>query len=149
MHKCIIYIFKNYFTTVFSISVFRFNKNKLNSNGLYMNAWEVLITSLDFVTGVKWSINEYIFFIRWCYFLGMTTDWTQARFFHIRTWPTGLPRILGPSPFIKRIFFWGPDLPRWAPRAPFRPTRFRPNLRPKSWPNQKRKEKRIEAQIEP
>ena len=29
----IIYIFKNYFATMFSVSVFSFSKNKLNSNG--------------------------------------------------------------------------------------------------------------------
>ena len=30
----IIHTFKNYFTTVFSVSVFNFSKNKLNPNGL-------------------------------------------------------------------------------------------------------------------
>ena len=100
-----IHIFKNYFVKVFSVLIFKFSKNMHNSNGPYMNAWNVLITSLDSVTRVKWSINEYIFFIRWCSFLGMTANWIQARFFHIRTRPTGLPRKLGASLFIKRIFF--------------------------------------------
>ena len=31
-----IHTFKNYFATVFSISIFSFNKNKLNPNGSYM-----------------------------------------------------------------------------------------------------------------
>ena len=30
-----IHIFKNYFPTVFSVTVFNFNKNKLNPNGPY------------------------------------------------------------------------------------------------------------------
>ena len=34
MSHDIIHTFKNYFTTVFSVSVFNFSKNKLNPNGL-------------------------------------------------------------------------------------------------------------------
>ena len=33
-----IYTFKNYFATVFSISVFNFSKNKLNSNGPHISS---------------------------------------------------------------------------------------------------------------
>ena len=45
----------------------------------------------------------------------MTTGYVQAGFFHIRTRPAGLPRKLGPNPFIKQIFFLTPNQARWAP----------------------------------
>ena len=37
-----IYTFKNYFTTVFSVSVFNFSKNKLNPNGPYIFTYKEL-----------------------------------------------------------------------------------------------------------
>ena len=43
-----IYTFKNYFATVFSISIFSFNKNKLNPNGPYVLLVQVRVCNRNF-----------------------------------------------------------------------------------------------------
>ena len=42
-----IYTYKNYFATVFSVSVFSFSKNKLNPNTPIVEAWMFLLESIE------------------------------------------------------------------------------------------------------
>ena len=57
---------------------------------------------------------------------------TGRVFFNTRTRPMGPYTLPEPDLFNKQVFYTRPDPPR---RASFIPTRFGPNLQPKSWPN--------------
>ena len=50
--------------------------------------------------------------------LGMATGRVRARFFHTRTRPAGQDPWPEPDPFIKRIFFLGPELAPTGPTGP-------------------------------
>ena len=79
----------------------------------------------------------------------MVTDWVRAGFFYTWTCLAGLDPWSEPSPFNKRVFYAGPRPPRWAPWARFSPTKFGPNLWPKSWPNQKKKKEKRKIKLKP
>ena len=59
-----IYIFKNYFATVFSVLIFCFNKNKLNSNTLVNNCFNWIYCSANQSKSsfFRLSLSLYVFF---------------------------------------------------------------------------------------
>ena len=61
--------------------------------------------------------------------VGMAMGQVQAGFFHTRTRPMGLPWKPELGPFIKRIFFSTPNLPRRAPAGPVPSCLAKPKIR--------------------
>ena len=73
--------------------------------------------------------------------VGMAMGWVRAGFFHTRTRPTGQDLWPGPGPFRVPGFFSGPGLAPAEPRGPHL------EIRPNSWPNQKKKKKKIKPRF--
>ena len=61
----IIYTFKNYFSTVFLVSVFSFSKNKLNPNGLIGDESSLVSSCICLLVGCVFFMEE----TRWVFFL--------------------------------------------------------------------------------